>query len=62
MNWDEHKNHVEDIDGGKYKEIAKKGDKVVEKISRYSLLIFDRDGILHKVLWIGKILDDVITA
>ena len=51
----------EDIDEEKDKEIAKKGDRVDKKTSRYSQLIFDRDAIFHKVLWIGKILDDVIT-
>ena len=61
INWDENKNHVEDIDEEKDKEIAKKGDRVDKKTSRYSQLIFDRDAIFHKVLWIGKILDDVIT-
>ena len=50
MNRDENKNRVEDIHVEKDKEIAKKGDKVDEKISRNYHLIFDRDAILHKFL------------
>ena len=42
---DENKNQVEHIDVKKNKEIAEKGDKVDEKISRNSHLIFDRDAI-----------------
>ena len=45
INRDENKNQDEHIDVKKNKEIAEKGDKVHEKISRNSLLIFDRDAI-----------------
>ena len=45
INRDENKNQVEHIDVKKNKEIAEKGDKVDEKISRNSHLIFDRDAI-----------------
>ena len=56
MNWDENKNHVEDIDEEKDKEIAKKGDRVDKKISRYSQLIFDRDAIFTKFSGLGRYL------
>ena len=62
MNRDENKNRVEDIHVEKDKEIAEKGDKVDEKISRNSHLIFDRDAILWRFLWIGKNLGDINTA
>ena len=45
INRDENKNQDEHIDVKKNKEIAEKGDKVHEKISRNSHLIFDRDAI-----------------
>ena len=62
MNRDENTNRVEDIHVEKDKELAEKEDKVDEKISRNSHLIFDRDAILHKFLSIGKTLEDIITA
>ena len=55
MNRNENKNRVKDIDGQKYKYIGEKSDKVDEKTARNSQLIFDRDAMLHKVLWIAKI-------
>ena len=61
INRDKNKNQVEHIDVKKNKEIAEKGHKVAEKISRNSHLIFDRDTILHKLFWIGKTLADIIT-
>ena len=39
------------LDVKKNKEIAEKGRKVDEKISRNSHLIFDRDAVLHKLYW-----------
>ena len=39
------------LDVKKNKEIAEKGHKVDEKISRNSHLIFDRDAVLHKLFW-----------
>ena len=61
INRDGNKNQGEHIHVKKNKEIAEKGHKVDEKISRDSHLIFDRDAILHKLFWIGKTLADIIT-
>ena len=56
MNRNENKNRVKDIDLQKDKQIDEKGAKVDEKISKNYLLVFARDAILDKLLWIGYII------
>ena len=62
INRDGNKNQGEHIHVKKNKEIAEKGLKVDEKISRNSHLIFDRDAILNNLFWIGKTFADIITS